>query len=189
MTPAGRGLSVELAEMNDIGWATSSSSTKLFHGGLRYLEYFEFRLVREALMEREVLLKAMPHISWPMRFVLPYHRDMRFEGDTPTSKLLNTVMPWMKGRRPAWIIRLGLFLYDHLGGRRLLPGTRALDLRPTPPARRSRTGSSRRSNIPTAGSRIRGWWCSTPATPRRAAPASTRAPGWYRPSAAPMNGG
>ena len=129
---AGRGLSVELAEMRDIGWATSSASTKLFHGGLRYLEYFEFRLVREALMEREVLLRAMPHISWPMRFVLPYHRDMRFEGDTPTSKLLNTVMPWMKGRRPAWVIRLGLFLYDHLGGRRILPGTRALDLRDDP---------------------------------------------------------
>ncbi|WP_296765366.1 glycerol-3-phosphate dehydrogenase [Sediminimonas sp.] len=129
---AGRGLGVELAEMNDIGWATSSSSTKLFHGGLRYLEYFEFRLVREALMEREVLLRAMPHIAWPMRFVLPYHPGMRFEGDTPTSKLLNTVMPWMRGRRPAWVIRLGLFLYDHLGGRRILPGTRAVDLRSDP---------------------------------------------------------
>ena len=67
----GRGLSVTLAEMNDIGGATSSSSTKLFHGGLRYLEYFEFRLVRESLIEREVLLRMMPHISWPMRFVLP----------------------------------------------------------------------------------------------------------------------
>ena len=129
---AGRGLSVVLAEMNDLAWATSSSSTKLFHGGLRYLEYFEFRLVREALIEREVLLEAMPHIAWPMRFVLPYHRDMRFESETPTSKLLNTVMPWMKGRRPAWLIRLGLFLYDHLGGRKVLPGTETVDLLSAP---------------------------------------------------------
>ncbi|MFT6452797.1 MAG: glycerol-3-phosphate dehydrogenase, partial [Halocynthiibacter sp.] len=114
---AGRGLSVTLAEMGDLAQATSSASTKLFHGGLRYLEYFEVGLVRKALIEREVLLKAMPHISWPMRFVLPYHRDMRFENETPTSKLLSFIMPWMRGRRPAWLIRLGLFLYDHLGGR------------------------------------------------------------------------
>ncbi|MGR3495152.1 FAD-dependent oxidoreductase, partial [Citreimonas sp.] len=85
---AGRGLSVRLAEMGDLASATSSASTKLFHGGLRYLEFFEFRLVRESLIERETLLRAMPHISWPMRFVLPYHRDMRFESTTPTSKLL-----------------------------------------------------------------------------------------------------
>jgi len=129
---AGRGLSVELAEMNDLASATSSASTKLFHGGLRYLEYFEIRLVREALIERETLLKAMPHISWPMRFVLPYHKDMRFEGDTPTSKILNLVMPWMKGRRPAWLIRLGLFLYDNLGGRQILKGTTSLNLAETP---------------------------------------------------------
>ena len=103
---AGRGLSVTLAEMNDLASATSSASTKLFHGGLRYLEYYEFRLVREALIERETLLRAMPHISWPMRFVLPLHRGMR----------------------PAWLIRLGLFIYDHLGGRKILPGTRSLDL-------------------------------------------------------------
>ena len=128
----GRGLSVELAEMNDLASATSSASTKLFHGGLRYLEYFEIRLVREALIERETLLRAMPHISWPMRFVLPYHRDMRFEGETPTSRILNVVMPWMRGRRPAWLIRLGLFLYDHLGGRKILPATRTLDLRHAP---------------------------------------------------------
>ena len=128
----GRGLSVTLAEMGDLASATSSASTKLFHGGLRYLEYFEFRLVREALIEREVLLRAMPHISWPMRFVLPYHRDMRFESDTPTSKILNIVFPWMKGRRPAWLIRLGLFLYDHMGGRRILPATTTLDLRDRP---------------------------------------------------------
>ena len=129
---AGRGLSVLLCEKGDLAGATSSASTKLFHGGLRYLEYFEFRLVREALIERETLLRAMPHISWPMRFVLPYHKDMRFEGDTPTSKLLGLVMPWMKGRRPAWLIRLGLFLYDTLGGRKILPGTATLALKGTP---------------------------------------------------------
>lgn len=103
---AGRGLNVCLAEMHDLAEATSSKSTKLFHGGLRYLEYYEFRLVREALKEREVLLRAMPHISWPMRFVLPLHSNMR----------------------PGWLIRLGLFLYDHLGGRKILPGTKTLDL-------------------------------------------------------------
>jgi glycerol-3-phosphate dehydrogenase len=129
---AGRGLSVELAEMNDLASATSSASTKLFHGGLRYLEYWEVRLVREALIERETLLKAMPHISWPMRFVLPYHPEMRFEGDTPTGKLLSFVMPWMKGRRPAWLIRLGLFMYDNLGGRKFLQGTTSLDLAGSP---------------------------------------------------------
>jgi glycerol-3-phosphate dehydrogenase len=125
---AGRGLSVMLAEMGDLAQATSSASTKLFHGGLRYLEYFEFRLVREALEERETLLVAMPHIAWPMRFVLPYHGDMRFEGDTPTAKLLGALMPWMRGRRPAWLIRLGLFLYDTLGGRKILPATKTLNL-------------------------------------------------------------
>lgn len=129
---AGRGYSVALAEMNDFASATSSASTKLFHGGLRYLEYFEFRLVREALIEREVLLSAMPHISWPMRFVLPLHGDMRFENDTPTSRLLSRVMPWMKGRRPDWLIRLGLFLYDSLGGRKILPRTQTLNLRNDP---------------------------------------------------------
>ena len=129
---SGRGLSVCLAEMNDIGSATSASSTKLFHGGLRYLEYFEFRLVREALIEREVLLKAMPHIAWPMRFVLPYHPSMRFDLSTPTSKLLGAVMPWMKGRRPAWLIRLGLFIYDNLGGRKILPATSNVDLSTAP---------------------------------------------------------
>ncbi len=128
----GRGLSVELAEMNDLASATSSASTKLFHGGLRYLEYWEVRLVREALIERETLLRAMPHISWPMRFVLPYHEDMRFDSDTPTSKVLNIVMPWMKGRRPAWLIRFGLFLYDNLGGRKILKGTTSLSLNGTP---------------------------------------------------------
>jgi glycerol-3-phosphate dehydrogenase len=104
---AGRGFSVFLAEQHDLASATSSASTKLIHGGLRYLEYYEFRLVREALMEREVLLKAAPHIIWPLRFVLPHH----------------------KGLRPFWLLRLGLFLYDHLGGRKLLPATRVLDLK------------------------------------------------------------
>ena len=129
---SGRGLTVRLAEQGDLAQGTSSASTKLFHGGLRYLEYFEFRLVREALEERETLLVAMPHISWPMRFVLPLHQDMRFESDTPTSKLLSFAMPWMKGRRPAWLIRLGLFLYDTMGGRKILPATRSLDLATDP---------------------------------------------------------
>jgi len=132
---AGRGIRVGLAEMGDLGAATSSASTKLFHGGLRYLEYLEFRLVREALIERETLLRAMPHISWPMRFVLPYKPDMRFESGTPVSRIMAAVMPWMKGRRPAWLIRFGLFLYDHLGGRDILPGTTSLDLRNDPAGR------------------------------------------------------
>ena len=125
---AGRGLSVALAEMNDLASATSSASTKLFHGGLRYLEYFEINLVRHALEERETLLKAMPHIAWPMRFVLPYHKDMQFEGGTPASRILNIVMPWTRGRRPAWLIRFGLFLYDNLGGRKILPGAKTIAL-------------------------------------------------------------
>ncbi len=103
---AGRGLSVFLCEQGDLASGTSSASTKLIHGGLRYLEYYEFRLVREALHEREVLLKAAPHIIWPLRFILPYH----------------------KGLRPSWLIRLGLFLYDSLGGRELLPGTTNVNL-------------------------------------------------------------
>ncbi|PYE84239.1 glycerol-3-phosphate dehydrogenase [Pseudoroseicyclus aestuarii] len=125
---AGRGLQVVLAEMGDLAGATSSASTKLFHGGLRYLEYFEIRLVREALQERETLLAAMPHISWPMRFVLPLHTEMRFEPKTPASRVIATLMPWTRGRRPAWAIRAGLALYDRLGGGSILPGTRRLDL-------------------------------------------------------------
>src|SRR5215204_2837291 len=103
---AGRGLSVLLCEKDDLSEGTSSRSGKLIHGGLRYLEYYEFRLVREALIEREVLLASAPHIIRPLRFVLPHHRGLR---------------PWP-------IIRLGLFLYDHLGGRKLLPPTRSVDL-------------------------------------------------------------
>lgn len=105
---AGRGYSVALAEMNDFASGTSSGATKLIHGGLRYLEHYEFRLVREALMEREVLWQMAPHVIWPLRFVLPFQKG---------------------GIRPAWLIRLGLFLYDHLGGRKLLPATKTLDLR------------------------------------------------------------
>lgn len=137
---AGRGLKVVLAEQGDLGHATSSASTKLFHGGLRYLEYFEFRLVREALEERETLLRAMPHISWPMRFVLPYSPDMRFETTTPASRLVTAFMPWIKGRRPAWMIRMGLFLYDNLGGRKILPGTRKIDLSQDPLGRPLKPG-------------------------------------------------
>ena len=107
---AGRGLSVVMCEKGDLAEGTSSRSGKLVHGGLRYLEYYEFRLVREALIEREVLLNSASHIIWPMRFVLPH---------SPTD-------------RPAWLVRLGLFLYDHLGGRKKLPGTRSLDLHRDP---------------------------------------------------------
>ncbi|HET6309009.1 MAG TPA: FAD-dependent oxidoreductase, partial [Rhodopila sp.] len=107
---AGRGLSVLLVEQADLANATSSASTKLIHGGLRYLEHYAFRLVHEALSEREVLLRAAPHLIRPMRFILPYHAGLR---------------PW-------WLIRTGLFLYDHLGGRRILPGTTTLDLRNDP---------------------------------------------------------
>ncbi|MDX2104752.1 MAG: glycerol-3-phosphate dehydrogenase, partial [Alphaproteobacteria bacterium] len=101
---AGRGLSVAVVEQGDLAQATSSASSKLIHGGLRYLETYEFRLVREALAEREVLLQAAPHIIWPLRFVLPHDHTLR---------------PW-------WLLRVGLFLYDHIGGRRSLPGTASL---------------------------------------------------------------
>ncbi len=110
---AGRGYSVALAEMNDLASGTSSGATKLIHGGLRYLEHYEFRLVREALMERERLWTIAPHIIWPLRFVLPIH----------------------KGLRPAWLLRLGLFIYDHLGGRKLLPPTRTIDMKDSEVAR------------------------------------------------------
>ncbi len=129
----GRGLQVMLCEQGDLAEATSSASTKLFHGGLRYLEYFEFGLVRKALIERETLLRAMPHISWPMRFILPYDPTLRYPADGSTlGRILRIVMPFLGGRRPAWLVRLGLFTYDHLGGRKLLPATRTLDLRTHP---------------------------------------------------------
>ncbi|WP_322079481.1 glycerol-3-phosphate dehydrogenase [Burkholderia cepacia] len=104
---AGRGLSVLLCEQDDLASHTSSCSTKLIHGGLRYLEYNEFGLVRKALQERETLLRAAPHIMGPLRFVMPH----------------------MPNLRPAWLIRLGLFLYDHLAKRELLPGSRGIDMR------------------------------------------------------------
>ncbi len=103
---SGRGLRVALCEKGDLGGATSSASSKLIHGGLRYLEHFEFRLVREALAEREVLLAIAPHIVRPMRFVMPHVRELR----------------------PAWMLRTGLFLYDHLSRRVTLPGSRSVDL-------------------------------------------------------------
>ncbi len=103
---AGRGLSVCVCEQGDLAQATSSASTKLFHGGLRYLEYYEFGLVRKALKERETLLRNMPHIARPMRFVLPHHA----------------------AQRPAWMLRIGLLIYDYLGGHSGLPKTRRLKL-------------------------------------------------------------
>lgn len=107
---AGRGVRVVLAEKDDLASHTSSSSTKLIHGGLRYLEYYEFSLVRKALAEREVLLKSAPHIMWPLRFVMPHD----------------------PGMRPVWMIRAGLFLYDHLARREVLPGSATVDLRRHP---------------------------------------------------------
>jgi glycerol-3-phosphate dehydrogenase len=118
---AGRGLSVFLAEKGDLASGTSSASTKLIHGGLRYLEHYEFRLVRESLKEREVLLRMAPHIIRPLRFVLPHHRALR----------------------PALLIRLGLFLYDHLGGREILPASRTVDLTRTPAGIPLKPGYSR----------------------------------------------
>ncbi|MEZ5709571.1 MAG: glycerol-3-phosphate dehydrogenase [Blastomonas sp.] len=109
---AGNGLKVLLCEAGDLAGQTSSASSKLIHGGLRYLEHMEFRLVREALLEREVLLQSAPHIIWPLRIVLPHH----------------------KGLRPVWMLRLGLFLYDHLGARKRLPGTSRADLTRPPHA-------------------------------------------------------
>lgn len=106
----GRGFSVTLCEANDLGSGTSSASTKLVHGGLRYLEHYEFALVRKALKEREILWKMAPHIIWPLRFILPYH----------------------SGLRPAWMLRLGLFLYDYIGGRKLLPPTQSINLQSHP---------------------------------------------------------
>ncbi len=107
---AGRGLSVLLVERDDLAQHTSSSSTKLIHGGLRYLEYYEFGLVRKALAERERLLRSAPHIMWPLRFVMPHDPSMR----------------------PVWMIRAGLFLYDHLARREWLPASTTIDLRRHP---------------------------------------------------------
>ncbi|HEY1149502.1 MAG TPA: glycerol-3-phosphate dehydrogenase, partial [Pseudoduganella sp.] len=110
---AGRGLCVVLCEKDDLASHTSSASTKLIHGGLRYLEYYEFGLVRKALGEREVLLRSAPHIMWPLRFVMPHNA----------------------GQRPAFMIRAGLFLYDMLAKRQLLPGSKGINLRCHPAGR------------------------------------------------------
>lgn len=106
MDAAGRGLRVNLCEMFDLGAATSSNSSKLIHGGLRYLEHYEFRLVKEALAERESLLRNAPHIMWPLRFILPHRPHLR----------------------PAWMIRIGLFLYDNLAKRETLKGSKGIKL-------------------------------------------------------------
>jgi glycerol-3-phosphate dehydrogenase len=118
---AGRGLSVVLCDKDDLASHTSSASTKLIHGGLRYLEQYEFGLVRKALIEREVLLRAAPHIIWPLRFVMPHDR----------------------GQRPGWMIRAGLFLYDHLARRELLPRSTGADLRRHPAGKPLKSGFSR----------------------------------------------
>jgi glycerol-3-phosphate dehydrogenase len=118
---AGRGYSVLLCEQDDLAAHTSSASTKLIHGGLRYLEQYEFGLVRKALIEREVLLRAAPHLIRPLRFVMPHD----------------------SGQRPAWLLRLGFFLYDHLAHRALLPASRALDLRSDPAGAPLRPGFRR----------------------------------------------
>ena len=107
---AGRGLRTLLCEQHDLAAHTSSASTKLIHGGLRYLEFYDFRLVRKSLREREVVIDSAPHIVWPLRFVLPHDAH----------------------QRPAWMIRTGLFLYDHLARRKLLPGSEGVDLRRHP---------------------------------------------------------
>jgi glycerol-3-phosphate dehydrogenase len=127
---AGRGLAVYLCERDDLASGTSSCSTKLVHGGLRYLEYYQFRLVREALIEREVLWALAPHAIRPLRFVLPHHR----------------------GLRPAWLLRFGLFLYDHLGGRKLLPPAKSIDLR------RDAAGQPLKSGVYTRGFEYSDCW-------------------------------
>ena len=125
---AGRGLNVALAEKGDLASKTSSNSTKLFHGGLRYLEYLNFSLVKEGLKEREILLKNMPHIAFPMRFIMPLDQKLRINSRTPVSRFLSIIMPWLRGRRPNWLIRLGLFLYDKLGRTSILQSTTTVDL-------------------------------------------------------------
>lgn len=126
---AGRGLSVAIIDAGDVGGATSSASTKLIHGGLRYLEFYAFGLVRKALAEREVLLDIAPHISWPQPFVLPY----------------------APGMRPEWMLRLGTFLYDHLARREVVPGSERIDLRST------RAGRALKGDFRTAFRYWDGW--------------------------------
>ena len=128
---AGRGLSVLMLEARDLACATSSASSKLIHGGLRYLEHYEFRLVSEALAEREVLLKMAPHIAFPMRFRLPHRPHLR----------------------PAWMIRIGLFMYDHLGKRTSLPGSTGLRFgaESVPVLIPARVGAHWRTTVSSAG--------------------------------------
>ena len=143
-TPPAAGLRVLLVEQNDLASGTSSASTKLIHGGLRYLEHGWFRLVREALIEREVMLRMAPHLIRPMRFVLPPE----------------------PGLRPAWMLRLGLFVYDHLGGRKILPPTRTIALADDPlgtPLKRALRTRVRIFRL--LGGRRRGWWWSTRSMP------------------------
>ncbi len=149
---AGRGLSVFLCERDDLAQHTSSASSKLIHGGLRYLEHYEFRLVREALAEREVLLAKAPHIVKPMRFILPHRPHLR----------------------PAWMIRAGLFLYDHLGKRENLSGSHGMRFGRRQPAEGGDAAEA--SNTPTAGSTMPAWCCSTPWPPASATRTSTPAP-------------
>ena len=145
---AGRGWRVMLCEKDDLASHTSSSSTKLIHGGLRYLEYYEFSLVRKALQEREVLLKSAPHIMWPLRFVMPH--------DPLT--------------RPAWMIRIGLFMYDHLAKREVLPGSRGIDLRTHVAGKPLKPLFKRGFVYSDDGSTMRVWCCSPRSMHARAAP-------------------
>jgi glycerol-3-phosphate dehydrogenase len=142
---AGRGLSVLLVEQGDLASGTSSASTRLIHGGLRYLEHCAFRLVHDSLVEREVLLRSAPHLIRPMRFVLPHHAELR----------------------PLWLIRLGLFLYDHLGGREIRQARARSTCDVTRPARRCAANSGVASSTPTAGRMMRGLWWPTRGMPPR----------------------
>ena len=150
-----------LIEAKDFASAPSAS-TKLIHGGLRYLETYEFKMVGEALAEREVIMRAAPHIVWPLRFCLPHSPE----------------------QRPFLMIRAGLFLYDSLGKRELRPARAGCRCGPARKAPRCRTGSGAVSSIPIAGCRTRGWSCSTPWTPRPGAPPCAPAPPSPRPAAA-----
>jgi glycerol-3-phosphate dehydrogenase len=133
---AGRGMSVLLCEQDDLAAHTSSASTKLIHGGLRYLETLHFQLVRKALQERELLLGAAPHIMRPLHFVMPHDAHLR----------------------PMWMIRAGLFLYDHLAKRRRLAASARSICAPTLPGRRCRSASCAASSIRTAGRTMRASW-------------------------------
>ena len=146
---AGRGLSTILVERGDLGGATSSASSKLIHGGLRYLEQYEFKLVHEALAEREILLRIAGHLVWPARFVMPH----------------------VPALRPRWMIRVGLFLYDHLARRSLLEGSAAVRLDAPPYASGLSPSSAMASSIPIAGSTTRASSSPMRSTPGSAAPA------------------